>query len=151
MDHACEYCGAQYFYPERAKNSQPSSRPKYSLCCLGGKVDIPPLKKPPKLLSDLLEGLHEKSRHFKDHIRVYNSMLAFTSMTGEVDKSVHNSRGPPSFKIKGNIVHRIGSLLPGEGQRPRFSQLYIYDTQNEVQNRINAFRYYLGFIFVVFW
>ncbi|GJT29014.1 DNA helicase PIF1, ATP-dependent [Tanacetum coccineum] len=31
---------------------------------------------------------------------------------------------------------RMGSLLPDEGKPPMFSQLYIYDTENEVQNRI---------------
>ena len=35
------------------------------------------------------------------------------------------------------IYHLIGSLLPEEGQVPRFAQLYIYDTENEVRNRLN--------------
>ncbi|KAL8484364.1 hypothetical protein ACS0TY_026878 [Phlomoides rotata] len=29
-------------------------------------------------------------------------------------------------------------MLPQKEERPRFSQLYIYDTENEVPNRINA-------------
>ncbi|GKE18129.1 hypothetical protein Tco_1425706, partial [Tanacetum coccineum] len=33
-------------------------------------------------------------------------------------------------------IRRMGSLLPDEGKPPMFSQLYIYDTENEVQNRI---------------
>ncbi|XP_020102972.1 uncharacterized protein LOC109720334 [Ananas comosus] len=32
----------------------------------------------------------------------------------------------------------MGSLLPTDGHRPKFAQLYIYDTENEVTNRITA-------------
>ncbi|PNY08607.1 ATP-dependent DNA helicase PIF1 [Trifolium pratense] len=34
----------------------------------------------------------------------------------------------------------IGTLLPGEGFKPKFAQLYIYDTDNEVSNRLLHFR-----------
>ncbi|CAL1379667.1 unnamed protein product [Linum trigynum] len=33
----------------------------------------------------------------------------------------------------------MGGLVPAEGDRPKFAQLYIHDTQNEVQNRMNFF------------
>ena len=36
--------------------------------------------------------------------------------------------------MHGNIYHRIGPLLPSDGV-PRFSQLYVYDTDNELSNR----------------
>ncbi|GKC72224.1 hypothetical protein Tco_1118107, partial [Tanacetum coccineum] len=32
--------------------------------------------------------------------------------------------------------HRMGALLPDEGKPPIFLQLYIYDTENEIENRI---------------
>ena len=34
--------------------------------------------------------------------------------------------------------HRIGSLLPEIGKRPQFAKLYIYDTENEINNRMNC-------------
>lgn len=41
----------------------------------------------------------------------------------------------------------IGSLLPIEGDVPKFAQLYIHDTQNEIYNRIYSVRYvYILFI-----
>jgi hypothetical protein len=43
------------------------------------------------------------------------------------------------FKINGVVHHRIGTLLPHQGTRPRFAQLYIYDTENEIQNRLSLF------------
>ena len=33
----------------------------------------------------------------------------------------------------------MGSLLPSDGETPKFAQLYIYDTTNEVANRLASF------------
>ena len=35
----------------------------------------------------------------------------------------------------------IDSLLPNTGSTPKFAQLYIYDTDNKVSNKISAIRY----------
>jgi hypothetical protein len=59
-------------------------------------------------------------------------------MGANIDKSVNDGRGPPVFKIHGQVHHRIGSLLPPDGSAPKFIQLYIYDTANEVRNRLSA-------------
>jgi len=59
-------------------------------------------------------------------------------MGANIDRSMNDGRGPPVFKISGQIHHRIGSLLPDHGELPKFIQLYIYDTANEVRNRIRA-------------
>ncbi|XP_075665628.1 uncharacterized protein LOC142635333 [Castanea sativa] len=42
------------------------------------------------------------------------------------------------FHINGQTHHRIGSLLLVHGQKPKYAQLYIYETDNEVKNRIDA-------------
>ena len=34
------------------------------------------------------------------------------------------------------VHHRIGSLIPEEGSKPQYAQFYIYDTANELQNRL---------------
>ncbi len=51
-----------------------------------------------------------------------------------IDESVIRSTGPYSFRIQGELYHKIGSLCPAEGQRPQFAQMYIHDTENEHQN-----------------
>jgi hypothetical protein len=83
-----------------------------------------------------------RSKNYMKNIRLYNSMFAFTSMGGKVDKEINNGNGPYVFKMNGPNHHRIGTLLPEEeGEnppRPRWAQLYIYDTENEVKNRIQA-------------
>jgi len=63
-------------------------------------------------------------------------MFAFTSLGVDIDRSINTGRGPYIFRINGVVHHRIGSLIPKEGNRPQYAQLYIYDTTNEVQNRL---------------
>jgi hypothetical protein len=59
-------------------------------------------------------------------------------MGANIDWTMNDGRGPPVFKICGQVHHRIGSLLPQDGSPPKFIQLYVYDTSNEVQNRMRS-------------
>ncbi|XP_073152320.1 uncharacterized protein [Henckelia pumila] len=61
-------------------------------------------------------------------------------MGGKIDSSLNQGGSPPVFKLHGQNYHLIGSLLPCEGVSPKFAQLYIYDTENEISNRISAVR-----------
>ncbi|GJV77693.1 ATP-dependent DNA helicase PIF1 [Tanacetum coccineum] len=57
---------------------------------------------------------------------------------GKVDSSVNKGRSPYVYRLQGQNYHLMGSLLPVAGSTPKFSQLYIYDTENEVSNPKNA-------------
>ncbi|CAK8542455.1 unnamed protein product [Lathyrus sativus] len=67
-------------------------------------------------------------------------MFAFTSPDAKLDNRFNNGGGPPTLRIQGQSCHQIGILLPPEGQPPKFAQLYIYDTENEVHNRMQGLR-----------
>ncbi|CAI0427052.1 unnamed protein product [Linum tenue] len=41
--------------------------------------------------------------------------------------------------ICGENYHRIGSLLPPDGEKPKFAQLYIFEPENEIDNRLANF------------
>lgn len=111
----------------------------YSNCCKYGKIKIPPFKDPPLFLSRLLSNREDPlSKHFLQKIRQYNSLFAFTSMGGNIDKNINKGEGPYVFRINGQIHHRIGSLLPKPDNIPKFTELYIFDTKNEIENRIQA-------------
>ncbi|KAL3027928.1 hypothetical protein AAZX31_03G084400 [Glycine max] len=109
------------------------------LCCGNGKVELSLLQNPPKYLYQLLydHGTSD-SKNYQQNIRTYNIMFAFTSAGIKFDKSINHLRGPSTIRIQGQPCHRIGSMLPMPGKEPKFAQLYIFDTENEVQNRINA-------------
>lgn len=66
-------------------------------------------------------------------------MFAFTSMGAIVDKSINTGNAPYVFKINEVVHHRISTLVPSRGSPPKFAQLYIYDAENEIQNRLNIF------------
>ncbi|KAJ1687074.1 hypothetical protein LUZ63_018464 [Rhynchospora breviuscula] len=139
-DEICTHCHARFWFEERCRTTSRVGAPVYTLCCRNGRVDLGHLDPMPQTLYDLLDpngGLD--SSHFIDNIRMYNSMFAFTSMGVQLDESVNTGRGPYAFKVSGQLCHLLGSLLPDDDSPPRFAQLYMYDTDNEVSNRIAPF------------
>ncbi|CAK8569863.1 unnamed protein product [Lathyrus sativus] len=120
--------------------SSHSANPKFSLSCGNGKVELPLLKQPPPLLAHLLFDEDIVSRKFRQQIRIYNMMFAFTSPGAKLDNRFNNGGGPLTLRIQGQSCHHIGSLIPPEGQPPKFAQLYIFDTDNEVHNRMQGLR-----------
>ncbi|KAH1147876.1 hypothetical protein GYH30_042831 [Glycine max] len=133
------------WYDERISKHKDSTNPKFNLCCSDGKVELPLLQNPPKHLQHLLFDHNAvDSKNYQQHTLTYNMMFVFTSMGIKIDKSINNIKGPPTIRIQGQPCHRIGSLLPMPGKEPKFAQLYIFDTNNEVQNRINAMSQHSG-------
>ena len=66
-------------------------------------------------------------------------MFAFTSFGANIELDTKESHGPHIFKISGQIHHLMGSLLPVGNNLPKFAQLYIYDMENEIENRLSIF------------
>ncbi|XP_035832001.1 uncharacterized protein LOC110870495 [Helianthus annuus] len=143
LDHGdqiimCRTCSAKLWKAEADRGEQKRNKPNYFLCCSYGKVLLPDFKQPPEILKDLYVGVSAKSKFFLKNIRRYNSMFSFTSMGGRIDKTINRGNAPYVFRLSGQNYHTIGSLLPDDGKEPKFSQLYIYDTDNEIFNRQNA-------------
>ena len=133
-DQVCRHCKALFWSAERAANTSRTS-PQYHKCCNKGEVrlELPP-EYPPYIRQLFTD------RHFLENIRAYNQMFAMTSLGAQVDNSINNGRGPYVFKISGQIYHSIGAMCPEMGARPRFLQLYIYETETEVANRLEKFQ-----------
>lgn len=45
------------------------------------------------------------------------------------------------FQLQGENYHLMGSMKPDVGDSAKFSQLYIVDTEREVENRDSVIRY----------
>ncbi|RYR24912.1 hypothetical protein Ahy_B02g058501 [Arachis hypogaea] len=58
----------------------------------------------------------------------------------DVDMEDNSISSSETLDAWGQNYHTIGSLLPPDSLRPTFSQLYIYDTKNEIDNRIGTLR-----------
>lgn len=136
----CSHCGAIMWFGERLNKRRNAKNPTFALCCLQGQVQLPLLKEPPKELKRLMEGGDKLSKHFQNNMRAYNMVFSFTSLGGKVDRSVQKGVGPSMFQLQGENYHLMGSLQPNQGKDAKFGQLYIVDTENEVENRAKCLR-----------
>jgi hypothetical protein len=106
------------------------------MCCNGGDVSFPIVDAPPELLQLFLDASAQGS-HFRQNIRSYNHVLSFTSIGVNVDETIlATGRGIYTFRAQGSFYHIIGGFYPNQGTSPCFLQLYIYDTEHELQNRM---------------
>ncbi|XP_074351612.1 uncharacterized protein LOC141690736 [Apium graveolens] len=99
-------------------------------------VQLPPEKQPTEPLRSLLYG-SERTIHFKLNHHLYNSLFVMCSSGGKIDHKINKGGAPYCFKVKGQNLHLLGSMLPADGESPKFCQVYIYDTENELENRMN--------------
>ncbi|XP_071738903.1 uncharacterized protein [Rutidosis leptorrhynchoides] len=132
--YVCSHCGALFWHDERIKKTFKDKKVHYHCCCKNGRVRLPAYEEPPGALKELLE-----TRGFMDNVRAYNQMFSMTSFGARIDETINDSRSPYVFKVSEQIYHWIGSLGPQPGTRPRFLQLYIYETDTGVENRISHF------------
>ncbi|XP_075211190.1 uncharacterized protein LOC142318500 [Lycorma delicatula] len=90
------------------------------------------LDAPPEPLKTLLAGSTAESKHFLSNIRKYNSCFQMTSFVSETV----TTQFMPTFKIKGQIYQKAGSLLPFPDSDRKFLQMYfIGDDRDEVDAR----------------
>ena len=73
MDITCQFCGAKHFKQELAADK------KFSNCCHKGKVILNDNENYPEYLHKLIINDCKKSKNFMNHVRSYNSALAFAS------------------------------------------------------------------------
>ncbi|KAF6171457.1 hypothetical protein GIB67_017981 [Kingdonia uniflora] len=90
-----------------------------------GKIWVPNLDQLQNELQELCDGNEPRSRSFQKYIREYNAANAFTSLGVTMDDRVIPEKGPFSFVIHGELHHRIGVLLPNQGQEPMYAHLTL--------------------------
>ena len=126
----CTFCKASHQTDECLSGSS-KIRPKFGICCYQGKITLPPLQEPPVELQGFYDREQLGSANFHKNIRRYNNALAFTSVGRQIDNSLNNGQGPYVFKMHGELIHKIRSLLPADNAEPTtvYAQLYLYDPQ----------------------
>lgn len=79
--------------------------PEFGQCCLSGSIKLPP-EQP---LPDEIRQLLTTNKDFRQNIRLYNSILAFTSAKTNLDNELlKNTKGTYVFRINGAIHHYLG-------------------------------------------
>ncbi|XP_035829941.1 uncharacterized protein LOC118479500 [Helianthus annuus] len=132
--NVCEHYGAFFWFDERIVATSTTRHLRYNQCCKTGRVKFPPPNHPLSVFVDLFGRAD-----FLANIRAYNSMFAMTSFGGKVDDSINTGSAPYVFKVEGQVYHSLGSLCPTDNEPSRFLQMYIYDTDNEIANRLRFF------------
>ena len=111
MSEVCHKCRAKKWKEETD-----------GLCCSNGKVLVPLLNEPPQPLGTLLLGANPESKHFLKGIRAYNSSFQMASFGANI---VTEGSFMPTFKVQGQVYHRIGPLQPQPNEEPQFLQIYV--------------------------
>ena len=87
----------------------------------------------PDAIKTLLSGEHRSSKHILQHIRKYNRAFQMTYFGCHEDKI---PGWQPTFRIKGQIHHRIGSLFTENDERLVYCQIFlIEDAEQQVEQR----------------
>ncbi|XP_057734484.1 uncharacterized protein LOC130949897 [Arachis stenosperma] len=122
--------------PQPIASYEPTINNTRSHANINGKVSLPQVNAPQELLDIFLDPSAE-GNHFRKYIRGYNHVFSFTSCGVHIDEQLASaSHGIYIFRAQGSMYHSIGGFHPDQGARPRFLQLYIYDTDHELQNRM---------------
>ena len=153
MEHKCKHCGALHFEQEQ----RAAERNTYHSCCDNGKVRLGGKQSFPERLEILFPhresekepdimilppglqrlGLRVIRNNFTRYIRHYNGAIAFASVCA--DAQTIKSRGPPVYKVHGQIYHYIGPLRPSSGNMTQplcFGELYFVDTAEAVSHQM---------------
>jgi hypothetical protein len=136
----CPNCHALHFAEERLTRSS-KRNPQFGNCCSGGIVVLPSIgvNVDFPLLQALLRREHAQSLSFIDNLRHVNNVLSFTSLGINADATTWGPQGIYNLRITGELLHRIGSILPDEDQPARFAQIYTLDDEHAVAQRMNHF------------
>ncbi|XP_074356531.1 uncharacterized protein LOC141696265 [Apium graveolens] len=134
-DVQCPHCHAWMWKQELANKNVTRGPPVFSLCCAKGQIQLPNEPPTPSYIWQLHND-KEKSKRFSDGMRMFNSIFAFSSTCGKVDHSINCGGAPYVYRLYGQNHHLFGSLIPEKWDDPKFCQLYIYDTDNELGNHL---------------
>lgn len=128
----CPHCLALVWVQERSAGSR--TKPLFSICCGKGQISIAQVMP----YNRIMELLRHKT-FFRD-IRKYNSAMAFASMRCNLDHTLASARkGAFTFRISGQVMHKIGSVFPTNNQIARiFSNLLLRSgfTGNHAKQRL---------------
>jgi hypothetical protein len=101
VDFAMRKCGLKNDWQSQATTTH------NFLCCENGNILLPSLLATPQELEVFLTNKEKSAIKFRDQIYMYNLVLAFTSLSAKVDESVTRGTGPYSFRIQGELYHKI--------------------------------------------
>ncbi|CUS07200.1 unnamed protein product [Tuber aestivum] len=132
----CPQCQALHFLEERLTSSSAAS-PRFSACCLDGKISLPAFATPSVTWQGFFNREHAQSATFLKNIHEYNNTFSFLSLGVSFDLNVMQRPGPYVFRIQSQLAPLMGSLTTSKS--PRYAQIYMLGTpEAQVQARLRS-------------
>ena len=103
-----------------------------SSCCQSGKVTLQPYPKPPEALAQLWTGNDERSKVIRKFSRTLNNGVCLTSLKNFAPR---RDGWQLTAIFQGRVTTLAGPLLPGDGEQPHYSQLYVLDASLDTTYR----------------
>ena len=128
--YKCTHCGALLFRGE-ARTAPVVGKfgtnwQGGKFCCSQGQVDVRQIER-----DETVEKLWEEHRkRMTTHARQLNNALALASTPVKTPTPPGGSWNP-SVVIQGKLHHKVGPLAVGDGETPRYAQLYVHDPAAE--------------------
>jgi hypothetical protein len=136
----CPFCGALMWIDEKTGGTR--THPTFSNCCAKGQVVLPALPDLPPVIRNLImpKKIENKHQEFKNLIRLYNNVLAFTHCSANVDQNLlKRTSGVYTFRISGSMHHQLPPIMLSENNSHRFAQIYFLDAERQLNNRSGQF------------
>jgi hypothetical protein len=126
----CVHCGAKKFHKEPP-----------GFCYRSGQVELMHHDTPE--LVRLWESSDADARHFRDHVRWFNSHFTFTSLYCSLDVETTDMRkgnGIYTFRAHGGMYHNIRGFIRENCLERSHLELYFYDNDPTLQHRYRCAR-----------
>ena len=141
MNGKCPFCGALFFAAETTKKGV------YTTCCKNGAIWFNFIQSPDPYIVELFTGSSPEAKLFQRTLRKFNTALAFASCMFK--EETFDSNGPPVVIVRGNILHKLGSVYRDPTKKAAFMQCYFYDG-NEKENNCFTFSPSEVYIYTLF-
>ena len=132
MFKACKYCGALKLLPFKKPFPSLGEVNIHGMCCNKGSISIDEESPSPgaEFILNLWSSDDKEGKVFRKYSRKINNAFSLASYLA-TEADVGNFS--PSYKVRGNAYVAVGALFPGRDDLPCFSQMYVYDPDDEVE------------------
>ena len=135
MHLVCSACQALH-WPAEKLQAYHARAGTIQACCKHGDAIVERMRALPEPLNTLMTGQDSQSRLFRQEIRHWNSLFAFTFIRYNADdRTGVIGEGFQLFQIHGAVYHHQGPLVPPGGRDALYSQIYLYDPVQAAQAR----------------
>ena len=103
------------------------------MCCAGGQIPIYKLYRPDESFVNLFRGNDPACKLFRKKIRWFNSCFSLSAFQCNQESRTVTRDGMTIFGVS---YHTVPNLVPQGGHEPRYSQLYLYDSECQLDLRL---------------